>query len=241
MRKTILFLFSVMTIAASAFSQKVINDPNAQKRSVSGYHGVSISGSVELFITQGEEESVAVSAADTRWLDRIITEVRAGILYIHWKNKSNVTIDFGKNPKKIKAYVSIKDIDYLASSGSGRIHIEGKLKADKFKVRLSGSGDIHGDIAVSDLSVGISGSGNTDLSGTSGKANFSISGSGNIGSYDLATDYCDVSTSGSGNVRITVNKELSARTSGSGNVYIKGEGTISDFHSSGSGKFKRVS
>jgi hypothetical protein len=49
-----------------------------------------------------------------------------------------------------------------------------------------------------------------------------------------------VSISGSGNVKTTVNKELSAHISGSGNVYIKGDGMIRDYTASGSGKFKRM-
>jgi Putative auto-transporter adhesin, head GIN domain len=228
-------------IAMPSFSQKIIKDPNAQVRSVSGYHGVSISGSIELFLTQGEEESVAVSAAETKWLDYIITEVKDGVLHIYWKKRNNIEIGWGNNPKKIKAYVSIKQIDYLSSSGSGKVHIEGKLSADKLKLNISGSGNLNGAVAVKDLTAGISGSGNIQLSGTSEKSKLSVSGSGNISSYDLATDYCNVSTSGSGNIRVTVNKELSARTSGSGNIYVKGEGLIRDFSSSGSGKFKRVS
>lgn len=227
-------------VALSSFSQKTISDPNVEKRSVSGFHGVSISGSIELFLTQGQEETVAVSASDPKMVENIITEVKDGILHIYLKRKEGgVRIEFGY--KRIRAYVSIKSIDYLSSSGSGTINFEGKLNADNLKITLSGSGNVKGDVAVKDLTVGISGSADVDLKGTSEKSSFTISGSGNIGSYDLATEYCNVSTSGSGNIKVTVNKELSASTSGSGSVYIKGEGMLRDYRSSGSGRFKRIS
>lgn len=239
--RRILSLLAVTVIAIASFSQKTISDPNVQRRSVSGFHGVSTSGSIDLLLTQGQEESVAVSASDPKLVEQIITEVKDGILHIYLKKKEGSWKDWNWESKKIRAYVSIKRIDYLSTSGSGKISIEGKLNADNLKITLSGSGNVKGDVAVKDLTVGISGSADVSLSGTSEKSSFSISGSGNISSYDLATDYCNVSTSGSGTVKVTVNKELSANTSGSGNIYIKGDGMLRDYRSSGSGKFKRIS
>lgn len=93
---------------------------------------------------------------------------------------------------------------------------------------------------MKDFSLGLSGSANADLSGNAEQSDFHISGSGNIRSYDFSTAFCEASISGSGNVKITVTKELSAHISGSGNVLIKGEGLMKDYSASGSGKFKRV-
>jgi len=238
--KNTVSLFIVLALSTSLSAQKTINDPNAQVRSVSGYHGVAVSGSIELFLTQGSEESVVISADDTKMRDKVITEVDDGILRIYLeRNKNKIQIDW-PNQKKIRAYVSVKDIDYLSSSGSGKLHIEGNIKADKLKVDISGSGNLEGAVTTKDFSLGISGSADADLSGTSEKSDFHISGSGNIKSYDFSTEYCNASISGSGNVRITVTKELSAHISGSGNVFIKGDGLIRDYSASGSGKFKRV-
>jgi len=228
-----------LALCTSLLAQKTVNDPNAQVRSVSGYHGVSVSGSVELFLTQGNEESVVISADDTNVRDKVITEVDNGILRIYLERKNKVQIDW-PNKNKIRAYVSVKDIDYLSSSGSGKLHIEGNLKTDKLKVDISGSGNVEGAVTTKEFSLGISGSADADLSGTAEKSEFHISGSGNIKSYDFSTEYCNASISGSGNVRVTVTKELSAHISGSGNIFIKGDGLIRDYSASGSGKFKRV-
>lgn len=227
----------LVILAISTFAQKTINDPNVEKRAVSGFHGVAIAGSIELFLTQGDE-SVAVSANDPKWRDKIVTEVKDGILHIYLDNKNKMQFDLGT--KKLRAYVSVKDIDHLSSSGSGKIHLEETLKSDKLSIEISGSGNVEGPLAVKELSVGISGSANTDLTGTAEKSDFHISGSGNIRSYDFSTSYCTASISGSGNVKITVTKELSAHISGSGNILIKGNGMIKDYTASGSGKFKRV-
>src|SRR5437867_1087880 len=123
--KKISIIFLLLGFAGVAWAQKIINDPNAQKRAVSGFHGVSVSGSIELFLTQGNEESVVVSADETKWRDKVVTEVRNGVLHIYLENTNRISIDWSLHPKKIRAYVSVKDIDYLSSSGSGKMHIEG--------------------------------------------------------------------------------------------------------------------
>jgi len=238
--KNTVSLLMVLALCISLNAQKTINDPNAQVRSVSGYHGVAVSGSIELFLTQGNEESVVISADDTNLRDKVITEVDDGVLRIYLeRSKNKIQIDW-PNQKKIRAYVSVKDIDHLSSSGSGKVHVEGNIKTDKLKVDISGSGNLEGAVTTKDFSLGISGSADADISGTAEKSDFHISGSGNIKSYDFSTEYCNASISGSGNVRITVTKELSAHISGSGSVFIKGDGLIRDYSASGSGKFKRV-
>ncbi len=238
MKNTVLVLLA-LALCTSLIAQKTINDPNAQVRSVTGFHGVSVSGSIELFLTQGNEESVVISADDTNIRDKVITEVDNGILRIYLERKNKIQIDW-PNKNKIRAYVSVKDIDYLSSSGSGKLHMEGNIKADKLKVDISGSGNVEGTVTTKEFSLGISGSADADLSGTAEKSEFHISGSGNIKSYDFSTQYCNASISGSGNVKVTVTKELSAHISGSGSVFIKGDGLIRDYSASGSGKFKRV-
>jgi len=235
-----LVLILMATAVFFASGQKTFSEPNAQERAASGYHGVAVSGSIELFLTQGEKESVVISAAEPKWVDKVVTEVEDGILHIYIENKNKVNVDLTFGSKKIRAYVAVKDIDYLSTAGSGKVHIEGDLKADKLKVSITGSGNVKGSVTANNLSVGLSGSANADFSGKAEKADLHISGSGNIGTYDLTTAYCNVSISGSGNVRTTVTKELSAHISGSGNVSIKGDGLIKDYTSSGSGKFKRV-
>src|SRR5215510_5926873 len=177
MKNTVLLLM-VLALGTIVNAQKTVNDPNAQVRSVSGFHGVSVSGSVELFLTQGNEESVVISADDTNLRDKVITEVDNGILRIYLERKNKIQIDW-PNQKKIRAYVSVKDIDYLSSSGSGKAHVDGNIKTDKLKVDISGSGNLEGAFTAKEFSLHLSGSADADLSGTAEKSDFHISGSGN--------------------------------------------------------------
>ncbi len=49
--------------ALSVTAQKTINDPNAEVRSVKGFHAIKVSGGIDLYLSQGEE-ALAVSAKD---------------------------------------------------------------------------------------------------------------------------------------------------------------------------------
>ncbi|HEY2720957.1 MAG TPA: head GIN domain-containing protein [Chitinophagaceae bacterium] len=239
--KKILASFLLMGVVIFSAAQTTIKDANAEKRSVSDYHGVAVSGNIELFLSQGNEESVVISADDTKWRDKVVTEVKDGILQIHMEHSEENRIQFEwPNAKKIRAYVAVKTIDYLSSSGSGKTHIDGKIKTDNMKIVISGSGNVDGGLIAKDFSLVLSGSANADLAGSAEKSTFTITGSGNIRSYDFSTTFCTATISGSGNVKITVTKELSAHISGSGNILIKGDGMMRDYSASGSGKFKRV-
>ena len=224
----------------NAQEKVIINDPNVEKRDVKRFYGVKVSGSVSLFISQDDETKLLVSARDEEDRARIMTEVRNGILHIYYEpERGNVHFGIGKN-RQLRAYVSAPDIKLLESNGSGSLIINGSLKADKLELSHSGSGMVSGGIDVNELDFDQSGSGSAHLKGLAKIANLSTSGSGNIRSYELSTDICEVSASGSGSVEIAVNKELSASTSGSGSVRFKGEGLIRDISTSGSGKVKRI-
>ena len=65
------------------------------------------------------------------------------------------------------------------------------------------------------------------------------SGACNIKAYELKSDYAKIDASGASNVRITVNKEMSAEASGGSNIYYKGEGLIQNISTGGGASVKR--
>jgi len=241
MRKTGWLLGVVFLALGSQAQEKVIVDKNVQTRQVDEFDGISVSGAIELYVSQGDAK-VAVSAADEEKVNEIETYVQGRILYIRFKTKKSWWSDqWNTTGRNFRAYVSAPVIKSLSSSGSGNIKIEGILKSPDLDIEISGSGNISGSIKTENLDVIQSGSSNIRLAGTAEKAEFECSGSGNIICGDLSLDYCTVEMSGSGNAELLVNKELSAEISGSGNVKYKGQGTIINSSTAGSGKIRRYS
>ena len=231
----------LLSILLSAQNETIVADKDAEVRDLKDFHGVKVAGNIDLYISQGPEEVVAVSASSQEVKDDIITEVRDGILSVHPKKGSNWwKMGWNTIGKKIRVYVAARNIDYINSAGSGNVYGSGEIKTDKLTLVVSGSGNVDGFVRTEELSVDQSGSSNIRLKGISKTSNFVMSGSGNLYSYDLVTEISDIDISGSGNVELTSNKEVSAKISGSGNIRIKGNAGFRNVSTSGSGKIRRV-
>ena len=239
MKKSFFLLMFVIT-AWTVTAQKVINDPNAEKRNVSGFHAISVSSGIDLYLSQGNE-SVVISASETKYRDRIKTEVKNGVLTIRYESNSNLHIDWGNNDRKMKAYVSFKELDKLTASGGSDIDVDGSIKVNSLSLHLSGGSDFEGRVETDDLDIEASGGSDAKISGTAKHISIDASGGSDFKGYDLVTDVCDLSASGGSDVYITVNKELSADASGGSDVYYKGNGTVRELKSSGSSSIKKTS
>ena len=239
-RLTSILCLLLLVTAGRAQDKTIINDKNVQTRTVEAFEGVSVSGAIELYISQGEQK-VVIGAADIDKIDEIETYVENNILYIRFKTKKSWWSDqWNTTGRNFRAYVSAEQIRSLTSSGSGNIHIEGILKSAELEIEVSGSGNVSGAIQTRDLDITQSGSSNIKLSGETENAKFECSGSGNIQSPDLKIDICTVEMSGSGNAELQVNKEISASISGSGNIRYRGNGNIVNASTAGSGKIKKI-
>jgi hypothetical protein len=236
--KKISSLLLLAGITATLYSQKTINDPNAEKRSVSGYHAILVSHGIDLYLSQGDEETVAVSASDVKYRDRIKTEVVNGVLKIWYDYDRNLKMDWGN--KRMKAYVSAKNIDRLEGSGGSDIEIYGTLKASELKLGLSGGSDFEGKVEGSTITVEQSGGSDISISGRVSTLKIDASGGSDFAGYDLISESCEIEASGGSDVTITVNKELNASASGGSDVHYKGNASVKNAKSGGS-TIKKVS
>jgi hypothetical protein len=235
--------FSFLTVlmlagfAAMAQNPKVINDANAQKRTVTSFHGIDIHSGIDLYLNQGGDETVAVSAGDREVRDRIVTQVEDGILHIYLDDKWHWNWNWGN--RKLKAYVSCKVLDQLTASGGSDVFIDEAIKSQKLDLHLSGGSDLHGKMAIGELTIGQTGGADAFISGSASQLNVHVSGGSDFHGYDLAVDDCHAQASGGSDVYVTVNKELDATASGGSDIHYKGSGSVRESHTSGSGSVSR--
>ena len=230
MKKLLFFVVSVF-LAGSVFAQKtVINDPNAEIRNVKGFHAIQVSHAINLYLTQSNEEAVAVSAKDTKYRERIRTEVKDGVLKI-WYDNDGWKWDNGN--KKLKAYVSVKTLDKLSASGASDVLVDGTITGDRLDIDLSGASDFKGAVKLNELNLDQSGASDITISGSAGKVTIEASGASDVKGYDLITENCNAHASGASDIKISVNKELSAHASGASSIYYKGTAVIRELHSNG--------
>jgi hypothetical protein len=227
------FLLVLLAAGIIAYGQKTVNDPNAETRNVSGFHAIEVSGGIDLMLSQGNE-AVAVSAANTEYRDKIMTKVENGVLKIwfEYKKENGLRIDWGN--RKLKAYVSFRNLDRLEASGGSDVDVDGTITVSKLDMGISGGSDFHGKVDVSNLKIDASGGSDVSISGKSQNITLVVSGGSDFNGYDLSADVANVQASGGSDVEITVNRELSASASGGSDVTYKGSGSIRDVKTSGS-------
>lgn len=234
------FLVLVVTIPALAQIEKnLVYDGNAEVRNLTGYSAVDVSSAVDLYISQGTEDAVAVSASSSEIISRIRTEMRGNTLRIYFDGKGLNWKKWGNH--KMKAYVTFKNISSIEASGACNVKVSGKIKVNKLKIEMSGASDFKGDLDVTDLQLDASGASRITVNGVVKRMGVNANGASDIKGYDMVAEECKVDASGASVVRITVNKELNATASGASAIYYKGEGLIRDINTSGGATVKRRS
>ena len=239
--KKIQVMLMTMLLSVALFAQKTINDPNAEARTVGSFHAIRISNSFDVYISQGSEDAVAISASTPEYKAKIMTKVENGVLIIRFEDDKKFWKGWNSDKQKLKAYISIKKIDKLDVSGACDVFFEEGLSSEELVVNLSGASDIKGKINAKKLIVDINGASDATISGNAADLKVEASGASDFKGFDLVTNYCDAKASGASSVNITVNKELSAHASGASSVRFKGEGLIRDIKTSGASSVSRKS
>jgi hypothetical protein len=235
--KKIFFLLSLFaTIGLSA--QKTIHDANAVPRNAKGFHAIEISDGIDLYLSQGNEEAVAVSASGSDYRNKIHVEVTEGVLKIYYEKEGHFTVNWGN--RKLKAYVSVKNLNRLSASGGADVYVDNELNASQLSMHFSGGSDFRGKVNSRELKLSASGGSDAYISGQADHVKIDVSGGSDVHAYDLISNVCNVETSGGSDVHITVNKEISGNASGGSDVYYKGNASSST-HKSGGGSIKKVS
>ena len=208
-----------------------------ETRDVPTFTEISLRSGGKIYLTQGNSQKVELRG-DRDVLDRVETEVRGGRLSISYKGSGkwfNWTED-----KDFEAYITVKNIEGISVSGSGRIVGENKFTTDDLDLSVSGSGKMEIETTSRDVEMSVSGSGKIIVAGSAKRAYSTISGSGRIKAEDLKADSYKVRISGSGSCEIYAVDEIDARISGSGSVYYRGNPPRVNSSTSGSGRIRKM-
>ncbi len=238
--KKLLLSFLVIVITVTAVSaQKTINDPNVEKRTIGSFHGIEVSTGIELTLTEGNMEEIAVSAETTEFRDRIVTKVENGILKIHYDNKIG-SINKRKETKNLKAYVSYKVLDLLNVNTGAEVKINGVLKSSSLELNANTGALINGEVDVTTFKVSQNTGSKITLSGKVEKLEIEGDTGSKFNGEGLSTSNCNAKVSTGAGVYISVQKELNVKASTGGFVKYKGEAGIRDVKTNTGGHVSRI-
>lgn len=235
-----LFLsFLVMIFSVAVMAQKTINDPNAEKRTVGSFHGIEVGTGIELTLTQGATEEVAVSATKTEQRDRIVTKVENGILKIHYDSKLG-SVNKVKESKNLKAYVSFKTLDVLNANTGADIDIVGSIKSATLDIKANTGALIDGEVDVTTLKVSQNTGSKINLSGRADKLTVDGDTGSKFKGEDMATSNCNVTVSTGAIVSVKAEKELQVKANTGGVVRYKGNASIKEIKTNTGGTVSKI-
>ncbi len=241
MKQAITLFVSLLILTGTILAQKTIRDANVQSRNgLKNFNTVQVSSGIDLYLTQSSEEAVAVSASTEEYRNKIITEVVDGVLKIYYEKKDGWNWSLHGDNKKLKAYVSVKNLDRLGASGGSDVSLETAIRSNRLSISLSGGSDLKGEIQCDEFSLSASGGSDAIIKGKAGQVKITASGGSDVDGYGLITDVCKVVSSGGSDVSITANKQMDATASGGSDIRYKGNATATT-SKSGSSDIRKLS
>lgn len=222
------FLLTTATlfVALIATAQtKTYSDANAKTRTVSGsFTKISVSSGVELYLTQANENAIAVSVSDSKHEERFKTEIEDGTLKIYYDNKG-VSWTNDRN-RKLKAYVSYKTLESLKCSAGSNTTLTNTLNTGNLALSFSSGSVFSGEIKANDVTSNASSGAVVKISGRAEKLNLEVNSGANFKGTNLVTTYCTASANSGGSIRIEVQKELNASANSGGDIRYTGAAVL---------------
>ncbi|HIK31276.1 MAG TPA: DUF2807 domain-containing protein [Oscillatoriales cyanobacterium M59_W2019_021] len=187
----------------------------SESRNVSNFDRVRCSFG-KLIVTQGDRESLTVIAED-RLLDRIVSEVRDGTLYLYPKsNEPFVTFD------RVQFQLTVKNLNALNLDGVVQVKAE-QLKTDRLQLGATGSAKIDIESLDADtLQVDLGGASELSLAGKVTDQTLTFSGGSRYYADLLESQTVALEINGAGKAAVWANDRLDVQINGAGTVNFYG-------------------
>jgi hypothetical protein len=198
-----------------------------KERKTDSFTGVKVSSGIDVYLRQGDNESVVVEA-DENLHEYILTEVHGGVLNVY--SEYNI-----RDAERKRVYVTMKDINSVRTTSAGDVIGESPVNADKLELSASSAGDIKLEVHAKTVNLDISSSGDMTLTGETDLLRADLSSAGDLNAYDLKSREADISVSSAGDADINVSERITARASSAGDINYKGDPKYVDAHSSSAG------
>lgn len=238
MKYLFILLISLFSTVTFAQSKTVVNDPDAKTRTLNAtFSAINVTDGISLYISQADEESLAISFSDEKYEERFKTVVEAGVLKIYFDNNG---INWSDNSRrKLKAYVSFKTLEKLVAAGGADVRIADAINVNDLNVKFTSGATCDGKIVGKHLTVDQNSGSVLNISGKADKFTIEVSSGAIFKGYDFATDFCDAKASSGGSIRLSVQKELTAEANSGGGIHYKGSAVIKDINISSGGIVKK--
>jgi hypothetical protein len=234
-KKYVLVAFLLcLVVAASGCTTQGTGSGNVinQTKSVQGVNQVSLDGTGNVILQQGNQESLTIEAEDN-----IIPHIQSNV------NGKKLSLSYDTNTptpsKTVKFYVTVKDLSSISISGAGKVETSGfKTQSLVISTNGAGEGNMSG-LNINKLTVNLSGAGKIYMAGTATDQTITISGAGDYQARDLKSQTATITINGAGKGILNVSNILNAIINGSGDINYLGNPQVSQ-QINGAGTVKQI-
>lgn len=229
--KILLLLVITLSSVSCIFADRVKGNGKVvtEERTVKSFDGVSASAGIDVVIMQGEKEFLEVEA-DENLLEYIITEVKSGVLKVHWKPNTNV-----RSYKKVLIHVTCKDLNLVKASSGADIYSKGMIKTNEMTISASSAADIKLSVEGEMITCKASSGADIRLTGKTQFLKAGCSSGADIKAADMEAEVVEAKASSGADIKVTVTKELTASASSGADITYYGNPPVKNVRSSSGG------
>ena len=229
MLKSILFISIPLLFLSCTETIKGDGNLTSEERTVESFTDVKVSGMFDVVLVQGEP-SVLIET-DQNLLEHISTEVREEVLTVSSGDKYF-------NTDQLVITVFYRSLEEVKISGACELVTNGSINSDELLVDISGAAEADLTLNVTKFRMELSGGGEIELHGLAEDVEIDISGAAEVHAFNLESKTAEISVSGAGDVEINASEKLEVDISGAGEVDYKGDPEIKQ-NISGVGELKK--
>ncbi len=220
-------IFTAVALLAVMYSNAQTN----VQRMVGSFSGVSAASGIQVEITQGDEETVFVSASDDAYTDKLKTVVENGILKIYFENK-----DWKKNSVrnlKLKAFVKFKNMDKIYVSSGAGIVTKNTITTNILLLYVNSGAQFTGTLKATDFSIEQSSGAVSKITGSATNVKANLSSGAVCTANEFAAENCNATASSGAVLKMGVSGKLYVKASSGATVSYKGDAVVEKKLSSG--------
>lgn len=226
----LLFAFSFAALSAQGVegNRNVIK----QDRGHSGFSAIEIGNGVDLYLEQGDVESVTVKA-DENLADLIKTRMEGNTLVI---STGKMSI---RDYKAFAVHAVVKNLERIDARSGSDIYGVNTIRSNKLEMVLKGGSDIEMELETQTLHCQLTGGSDADLKGAADHLIVNARGGSDLRAKKMTAKKCELDVGGGSDAYVNVKEELDARASGASDIYYTGNPSVvhekakgaSDIHS----------
>jgi hypothetical protein len=204
-----------------------------ESRSVSNFQQISSNLPAQINITQGDRESLSITAEDNI-LSKIETRVVNGQLELTLKDNKNI-----QTTQPIQVDLQLKTVNSMDFAGAAMVKAS-EINADRLEINSSGANSIEIDsLQAKQLNLDLSGTGKILLSGQVDTQTVSLSGVGAYTASKLETQNAEIELSGTGSATVWIERSLNVDIGGMGRLGYYGNPQLTE-NVSGMGQIENL-